>query len=395
MTEQHHFPFNLELLKTYATTWAEECRDIAEVERITLYRYSSRYGKLMNVQHPVKYCVVFDIVGEIPVSYPLQEAVEKGATEDELCMIQKQIYKKTIKLHPLQKRLYENDNDHKIRLKSHDKTIYDFLECSETVRDGDSCLALMDAGFTDVYLQRPEQNFKDEWMFLTRQLAEGNRGVMLNKPQLVLYGADTTGEVAEKQVEDVEATTENYFQRCGQYWEIGFDGKQTTVRDLAGIRYISYLLEPNRIGQSVSCLELYRLYNPNQSDAISGTQALAEGLHESGGISEEITGESREVLGKQLRRLIAGRENALSDFERREYDEEIDVMMRRLEGLPEKKIDPNAKKAQSNVKKALTTGFKNIKTELPELSEHFKKHIVADGGYGLRYTASIAWLIIS
>ncbi len=396
MDNKNQFPFKIELLEMYARRWAEKCNDFATVESITLHNYSSPYAEVRHLQHPVKYCVVFDIGEEKPFEYPLQEAVERGGTDAELRMIQKKLYGKTSELHPLQAQLYEGANEHIAQLKSQKTTIYDFLECSETIKNRDSYLALMDARFADIYLNPPGADYKKEWIFFTRRLAEGNRGVMLDEPHIILYGAEPPGDLEKKRDESVEVNISgNYLKRCGQYWEISFDGKLTTVKDLAGIRYISYLLEPNRIGQSVSCLELYRLYNPNQNDAISDSQALAEGLHKSGGISEELTDESRDALGRQLRQLIAEKEKVDSDFERREFDEEIDVMMRKLKGLPEKKIDPNAKKAQSNVKKALTASFKNIKAGLPELSEHFNKHIVADGGYGLRYTASIAWLIIS
>ena len=48
----------------------------------------------------------------------------------------------------------------------------------------------MDAGFTDVYLCKPDDNFKDEWKFLTRRLAEPNRfqGVM-TKEYWILFDA--------------------------------------------------------------------------------------------------------------------------------------------------------------------------------------------------------------
>jgi len=74
------------------------------------------------------------------------------------------------------------------------KSVYSFLECFHTIRNQDSFLSLMDASFVHVYRYEPDKNFKDEWIFLTRRLAEGNPGIMSKEPCWVLFDSASTTE---------------------------------------------------------------------------------------------------------------------------------------------------------------------------------------------------------
>jgi len=154
-TKDNHpdtFSLKLEPLKVYAKRWVNKIRDKlpgVPVERITLYHYSSPY-EIRREQHPVKYCIVFDIPGEI---LPDPETADS----------------------------------HIDKIISGDRSIYDLLECYQTIHNQDPYLSLIDAGFSDVYFHKPDENFKGEWVFFTRRLAEGNQGVMSQEPCWVLF----------------------------------------------------------------------------------------------------------------------------------------------------------------------------------------------------------------
>ena len=137
-------------MKVYARRWVEKIPD-SQIQKVTLYRYSSRYAEIMHMQVPVKYCIVFDVEDENLSKYKPSAFHVTG--ED-------------------------------------DRSIYAFLECFDTIRGEDSYLSLMDAGFSDIYESNPAENFKDEWLLLTRQLAEGDCGVMIEEPHWVLYDAN-------------------------------------------------------------------------------------------------------------------------------------------------------------------------------------------------------------
>jgi len=152
--DRNIFPLNLELMKVIAKRWVSENQGVP-IEKITLYRYSSILAKTN--QHPTKYCIVFDVTGEI---LPMPE----------------------------------NADSHIDKILSGERTIYDFLEYFQTIRNQDSYLSMMDAGFADIYLHKPEENFKDEWMFLTRRLAEDNPGIKIDEPCWVLFDVASTTE---------------------------------------------------------------------------------------------------------------------------------------------------------------------------------------------------------
>lgn len=159
--DRNIFPLNRELLTIYARRWVDKIPE-AKIFKITLYRYASHFAKILQKQHPVKYCIVFDIDNEI-------------LPKDDL---------KTLAA------------DHIDKILSGDRSIYNILECFHTIYNQDSYLFLMDAGFSDVYHSKPDKNFKDEWMFLTRRLAEGNHCIMSEEPCWVLYDAANTTDMS-------------------------------------------------------------------------------------------------------------------------------------------------------------------------------------------------------
>ena len=159
------FPLKLEPLKVYAKRWVKKVRDIlpdVPIERITLYHFASPYPEITHKRNPVKYCIVFNIADEI-----LREP--------------------------------ENADSHIDKIISGHRSIYDILECYQTIHNQDSYLFLMDAGFpSNVYTDKPSENFKDEWMFLTGRLAEGNRGIMSQETCWVLFGEMDRTEIQQR-----------------------------------------------------------------------------------------------------------------------------------------------------------------------------------------------------
>lgn len=149
------FPsLNLNVLKMYARRWAQVD---ANIKQITLYRYSNHYEKILQrLHHSVKYCIVFDISNEV-----LQEYIPVGTSEEQI-----------------QEHIKELKTPREI-------TIYDIIEYYQTVKDQKSYRYLMDTGFPDVYLRNCNEEFKREWVFLTRCLAEGDPSVVLDEYEVL------------------------------------------------------------------------------------------------------------------------------------------------------------------------------------------------------------------
>lgn len=178
------FPLNRDLLTAYARRWVREIKE-ARIFSITLYRYSSLLARLKRQDHPVKYCIVFDIDDEKPFEptrVPMKDST--GAT----ARIE--------------------------RIESGARTIYDILECFQTIKDGDSYQLLMDSGFTDIYSSKPDKEFKQEWLFLTRQMANNNRAIMDTMPHWRLYESETSNR--KSTIENAESTLKSHFSEIGQ-----------------------------------------------------------------------------------------------------------------------------------------------------------------------------------
>ena len=152
---QDVFPLKLECLKKYAKRWKADNPKV-ETEKIILYGYSSAYASKKHTLVPTKYCVIFYIKEETPPVWNPETIAY----------------------------------DHISSLESFEQSIYDYLECFHTIYDEYSYSKLMDASFTDVYLNKPDKNFRDEWLFLTGGLAEGCRSIMENEPYWVIYNSE-------------------------------------------------------------------------------------------------------------------------------------------------------------------------------------------------------------
>ena len=76
---------------------------------------------------------------------------------------------------------------------------------------------------------------------------------------------------------------------------------------------------------------------------------------------------------------------------------EIEEEMSQIENALKEKTftEPNAKKAQSNIKQRLGSAYKAIrKAGMKNLANYLEQNIKSDGAFGLRHTGTLAWEIV-
>lgn len=88
------------------------------------------------------------------------------------------------------------------------KPIYSFLGIFQTV---DICRLLLNSGFCEAYNYRPENDYENEWIFLTRKLAEGNPGINRVYGHWVLHGIEATEEAFPEPLNAPETVNEQKF----------------------------------------------------------------------------------------------------------------------------------------------------------------------------------------
>ncbi len=367
------FPLKLEPLQIYAKRWVKKIHDKlpgVPIERITLYPYSSSYAEIRHEQHPVKYCIVFDIPGEIlPVP--------------------------------------ETPDSHIEKIISVDRSIYDLLECYQTIHDEDSYLFLLDAAFpSSVYHDKPDANFKDEWIFLTRRLAEGNRGILIQEPCWVLYSLKEIDKIIEgeqhtTQYEQRKSDYENAFICHGDTWEIWHDGKRLNpIINMDGLTYIvNLMLHP---GKSIHVTDLCDSVKPPKRDAMMGEDDLTKSVDsQSMSISsmqdDGIDAEGKKVLKKKIQDLYdiinepdslqCEREEAIAELKRMKNG--LNVYGKKpLHHRAPKKVNESVKDDMDRAREAIKRACEKIRKQSPELADYLKNTIRTGTQYSFTDTAT-------
>jgi len=192
-----------------------------------------------------------------------------------------------------------------------------------------------------------------------------------------------------------KAIYKNAFICQTDFWEIWFQGiKLGIIKNLDGIHYIAILLD--KAGTSMSCRKLYHTISGKVPDNfMSEDAAIAEGLN---------IVNSKQAIGSMRKRKICSEkyqelQDKLADASMEEQ-EEIREQMAKLEPYLDRKernfTNPNDKKAQINIGKRLETAYKAIhKANMKELEKYLRENIKPDDAYGLMYTGSIKWDVIS
>ena len=193
----------------------------------------------------------------------------------------------------------------------------------------------------------------------------------------------------------VKTSAVNFFTREGTIWHIGFEGRETRIKHLAGLQYIGYLLE--KPGTSISCRELYQALSGIASEkTISEGAAIAEGLdtdHKKQAVSDY---EATQLYRKQWQKLQDDIDNAEDNPEGEMVKEESKKEQDEISPFLKERTftDKDRARFQSNVSKRLATAYAAIrKAGMGEMAKHLEAHIKPDGSYGLNYTGTLTWEI--
>jgi hypothetical protein len=192
----------------------------------------------------------------------------------------------------------------------------------------------------------------------------------------------------------------NFLTREGDFWHIGFEGKETTIRHLDGLLYISYLLENKRPGEpkSISCRDLYLAgLGVAPVSMMSKGTAIDEGLNIRSSKKQPVANpKTRKICREEYEEL----EERLLDAgmeEQEEIQERMNSLMCYLNIKERNFADSDEKKAQTNITKRMQTAYNVIgkQESMKKMAKHLRDNIKPDGAYGIEYRGNILWDITS
>lgn len=255
---------------------------------------------------------------------------------------------------------------------------------------------LIDSGFLDVYRVKPVEKFQYDWTFTTADRAAWNQfsSIMVNEGYWDLYPAKEDQAPAAEAVTPVKEEPENYFQRNGNHWAIKFGSEYAAHVDLLdGLFYIAHIL--SRPGESIADLNLYNLVNCTPraiSDEKSDEKtAISNNLSDQIKYQESLDQQASNDYVKKYKQLQIDLEDAESDLERKEIEEEMNVMIpflkkRNLAGQKEKNI-------QRNITKRLNKAYESLEREgMAKLASHLIQ-CIKTANYSRVYTGGFVWEI--
>jgi hypothetical protein len=193
----------------------------------------------------------------------------------------------------------------------------------------------------------------------------------------------------------VQSKSGKFFTREGEYWHIGFEGRETRIKQIHGLLYISYLLE--KPGTSIPCRELYQAAAGGApSKIMSEGAAIGQGFNIGRRTQAASDYQAKQNYGEKYKKLENDLDNVEDNPEggivRKEIEKEMEAIIRYLKERP--LTDKDTAKSQNNVQRRLDTAYAAIrKAGMKEMEKHLREHIKTDGAYGLTYTGAAAWEI--
>ncbi len=189
-----------------------------------------------------------------------------------------------------------------------------------------------------------------------------------------------------------EAPKHFFFQE-GDVWKVGFDGEETTIRDLDGMKYIAYLLQ--RQGKEVNVQDLYRTAHPVAGDLISDqmpAQVSQNELHAQGSRrrGKRVTKKQEKAWMDKYEDLQARLEEA--DISKREdLEKEMDALVSRMGSLRQADMDTTYHvQFQKNVRRGIDRAFAAIEEKgMSLLTHHLYENIKPSGEYSYKYIGEI------
>jgi hypothetical protein len=179
-----------------------------------------------------------------------------------------------------------------------------------------------------------------------------------------------------------EGVTAGVFVREGDYWTIGYAGKETRLRDIKGLRYIGQLLKAP--GREVHVLDLAAIVE-------GGVPASGKRTREHDDLAFEALGHAGEILDAAAKAAYKRRlEELRQDLEEAESfndperaaraQAEIDALVDQLAGGVglggrDRKAASQAEKARVNITKSMKDALKRIEENHGPLGEHLRTTI--------------------
>lgn len=200
-----------------------------------------------------------------------------------------------------------------------------------------------------------------------------------------------TKSKTRKETEGKSAT--NYFRRKGDIWEIGYEGKETAIKYLAGLHYIAFLLDMASSHKMkddyISAQDFYYVVNPPEEKAHDNRENKYDydGNNFSKTMSHKVkvinpSGKTKRELGEVLRELIESKKKADTKLESSQIQAAIDSMMSEI-----KDLDSSNVRIKDNIKKALDRAYARLKKMgMKELAIYLEKHIFTNDKRGFFYS---------
>jgi len=237
-----YFPrLNIDVLKVHAERWAKRWPDVP-IDRIILYNYASELQK--HSDDPIKY-KKYAVVFEISIVDKLRVLTPKGQFRYDYAVASGIITPEPY---------YEFEKD---------------IEYNTSIDQDKKYKALITEDFTNVYWEKPDDEFRREWVFIPRKLVYDKKekklffeglpvNVRLDEPHEILFQAekfskidvppeDIKDETPEKDPDDFlakkEVSEKQYiFRPTGPAWHIRYDGNDLFGLKGKGFQCIYYLI---------------------------------------------------------------------------------------------------------------------------------------------------------
>lgn len=188
---------------------------------------------------------------------------------------------------------------------------------------------------------------------------------------------------------------ENYFHLHGDYWEIGYKGKETKLKNLERLRYIIHLLD--NAGKEIYSHDLVKLVK-GDSPKVNNDYAkmeeerleTEEGLSLAEIYTPDLSDEERTKLedlayetwdgykssiGSPTQKEQEKNWEAAKRHFRNEYDLFIYESKKGLKFYKKARLKKDIEKARVNVSQNISKAIKDIETELPALGRHLRNQI--------------------
>ena len=384
------FPrLDLQQLENQAKRWVDNYPTVP-IERITLYRYSSRYQKhFKGNKIPVKYTVVFEVTAT-KILFKRIMAHCQTAREDDfsLCEIYEIMASKGF-----------------AELEAH-------TEYYQTAQLPSPFFALVNADFELVYKRLPKDNFIKEWLFIAKR-SDGKfptSAVRVSEPFWTLYDSneDLQDKTTVKKIDNLPIGDifpdikkhENVFSLIGDTWIIKYKGKQTVVPNHQKHHYIAHLLKDP--GSKILVPDLVSKIKGHQSHDEIPEEIKEEDLDTSKLEDEQDVQENEKLLeicydcytklneakktkDKEVKQKA---EDAWKECRRHMLDEhglKIIIIKHTQDIIFKKLYRPTAEmeKARHVVNKQIVNSIKTIEKFLPDLAEHLLRNIKKTRTYAI------------